>query len=54
MKMIWIKSNLYIIKNQKKIKEKEINELVKEWECKYCRKVNSSKNTFCVNCKFNK
>ena len=42
------------IKNQKKIKEKEINELVKEWECKYCRKVNSSKNTFCVNCKFNK
>ena len=42
------------IKDEKKIKEKKNNELVKEWECQYCQKVNSSKNTFCVRCLFNK
>ena len=40
------------IRNEKK--NKNNNDIIKEWKCKYCTKTNSGKDQFCLKCKMNK
>ena len=35
-------------------KKKENSDLLKDWKCEFCRKINSGKSEFCINCKKNK
>ena len=51
VKFVYNRSNK-TVKNEKKVKAK--NDLIKEWRCDNCQKINSGKYQFCVNCMKNK